>query len=59
MASETAASGYDPTYREEHVEERLDDHDRRISRLEKAALIGLGYGLASGSEVIQNLVQLI
>jgi hypothetical protein len=40
------------TYREQAVEEELDDHDRRISRLEKSLLIAVGYVLADQDVLI-------
>jgi hypothetical protein len=50
MSEETS---YDPTYREQDVDETLDNHDTRLSRLEKVALLGIGYGLAEGNQLIQ------
>lgn len=44
---------YEPTYREQDVDETLDNHDTRLSRLEKVALLGIGYGLAEGNQLIQ------
>jgi len=46
MGEEQSADGISLTYREQAVEESLDEHDRRISRLEKALLIAMGYVLA-------------
>lgn len=44
---------YSPTYRERDVDETLEDHEGRIYRLERVALIGIGYGLAEGGNVVQ------
>lgn len=58
-ASEQAdADGYEPTYRQQDVDRTLDDHERRIGRLEKAALIGIGYGLAEGGSLVTQLASL-
>lgn len=57
MASDTSDGNL--TYREQDVDERLDEHDRRISRLEKASLIVLGYGIAEGSSIIETLAALV
>lgn len=48
----------DLSYRENDVDQTLDEHDRRISRLEKIALIGIGYGLAEGSAFITDITSL-
>lgn len=50
---------YEPTYRQQDVDNTLDDHEIRISRLEKAVLIGIGYGLAEGSQLIVDMTRLI
>jgi len=50
---------YSPTYRQQDVDDSLDDHDTRISRLEKFALLVVGYGIAEGGNVITQLAQLI
>jgi hypothetical protein len=47
------------TYREKAVEEELDDHDRRISRLEKALLIAVGYVLADQGVLLDPVLGLI
>jgi hypothetical protein len=46
MGEEQSADKPPLTYREQAVEDALDEHDRRISRLEKALLIAMGYVLA-------------
>lgn len=58
MASQDSAT-YDPTYREQEVDSTLQDHDVRISRLEKVALIGIGYGIAEGSNIVTDIAQFI
>jgi hypothetical protein len=47
---------YEPTYRQQNVDSTLSNHESRISRLEKMALIGIGYGLAEGSNLVTKLV---
>ena len=59
MSSEEAPSSSRLSYREKDVDDRLDEHGRRISRLEKAILVGVGYGLAEGSNLVTDLVQLV
>lgn len=54
MASEEPT--YEPTYRQSDVDSTLDNHEHRIKRLEKAALIGIGYGLAEGSNIVTQVV---
>ena len=51
--------GYEPSYREKDVDNTLEEHDTRISRLEKIALVGVGYGLAEGSTFITDIAQFI
>jgi hypothetical protein len=46
------------TYREQAVEDELDDHDRRISRLEKALLIAVGYVLADQNVLLDPILGL-
>lgn len=53
------SESYEPTYRQRDVDDTLDNHDTRLSRLEKIALIGAGYGLADGWNIVESLVQLI
>lgn len=50
---------YDPTFRQTHVDDTLTDHEARIGRLEKAALVGVGYGLASGIDLFQQAASLL
>lgn len=47
------------TYRKQDVDETLEEHDRRITRLEKAAYIGLGYVLATSPEIASKFFGLI
>lgn len=49
----------DLSYREKDVDSTLTEHETRIGRLEKAALIGIGYGLAEGSVLITEASSLI
>lgn len=59
MSSEDAPTAPRLSYREQDVDETLDEHAARIGRLEKVALIGMGYGLAEGSNIVTDLVQFI
>lgn len=43
---------YDPTYRQQDVDGTLENHETRISRLEKAGLIAVGYAAASGYDIV-------
>jgi hypothetical protein len=56
VASESGRS-YDPTYREQDVDETLDDHEYRIGRLEKGGLIVAGYGLSEGWAIVTDIMQ--
>jgi len=47
------------TYREKDVDSTLDEHDRRISRLEKAAWVGAGYVVAEFPNIASNLIGLV
>jgi len=47
------------TYRERHVDNQLDDYDRRISRLEKATLIGAGYAFSQLPELGRLAISII
>lgn len=58
MGSAMSAEEYHPTYREQDVDDTLDDHEQRISRLEKAALVGIGYGLAEGYNLVEAITSL-
>lgn len=57
MAS--GSSQYERSYRERDVDETLDEHDYRISRLEKVALMGIGYGIATGAEAVTQVTQFL
>jgi hypothetical protein len=59
MAMASESSQYEPSYRERDVDETLDDHDHRISRLEKIALVGFGYGLASGANIVTHITSIL
>lgn len=59
MSSEGRAGAYEPTYRQQDVDETLDNHELRISRLEKMSLMVVGYGLAEGSKLIADIAQFI
>lgn len=54
-----AQQEYEPSYRQRDVDNMLAEHEKRLTRLEKIALLGLGYGLASGAEIITNITQLL
>lgn len=45
------------SYRERDVDNTLSEHDRRITRLEKAGLLTIGYMLAKGSTFITDFAQ--
>jgi len=47
------------TYREQAVEDALDEHDRRISRLEKALLIAIGYVFAEQEMLLDAVLGLV
>jgi len=57
--SSEQVTSYEQSYRERDVDERLDDVEHRITRLEKAALIGLGYAIASGADIVVEMTKLI
>lgn len=50
---------YDPTYREKDVDDTLNDHEERLTRLEKIALIGIGYGLAEGATLVTQFPSIL
>lgn len=56
---ETAEEGYEPSYRQQDIDDTLDEHHTRIRRLEKGALVVLGYGIAQGSEIAGVLTGLL
>jgi hypothetical protein len=43
---------YQPTYRQKDVDGTLENHETRISRLEKAGLVAVGYAAASGYDIV-------
>lgn len=47
------------SYRERDVDDTLDNHDRRITRLEMAGLVALGWGIAESSQLTDALLSLI
>lgn len=55
MSSDAESDVYDPSYRQKSVDTTLDQHERRISRLEKVALITVGYGIAEGSQIVTDI----
>jgi len=57
--SSEQATSYERSYREREVDERLDDVEHRITRLEKAVLIGFGYAIASGADIVAEIVKLL
>jgi len=59
MTMAEASSEDSLSYRQRDVDDTLDEHDNRISRLEKAALIGAGYGLAEGSKFVTDVTSLV
>lgn len=40
-------------------EEQIDDHEKRITRLERGSLIVVGYLIAEGSNLIESVFQLL
>ena len=50
---------YDPSYRQSNVDTTLEDHETRITRLEKIALIGFGYLVADGAEIVSTFSSLL
>lgn len=56
MADEASA---ELSYREESVDSAIDNHEKRISRLEKAFLIGVGYVLADQDMLFEALLGLV
>lgn len=59
MAAMSTNDRYEPTYRQQDIDDTLDSHETRIGRLEKISLVGIGYGLAEGSTIVTDLVQFI
>ena len=59
MTMASGSSQYERSYRERDVDDTLDEHDTRISRLEKAFLVGAGYGLATGAEIVTQVTQFL
>jgi hypothetical protein len=43
------------SYRERDVDETLDDHEKRITTLERAKLLGMGYILAKAPEIAATI----
>lgn len=50
---------YEPSYRQEDVDTTLEDHERRITRLEKVALVAAGYLVADGADIVETFVGLL
>jgi len=46
-------------YRERSVDETLQEHERRITRLEKVTLVGIGYVLSDANLLIEPLLALL
>jgi hypothetical protein len=59
MTSMSSDETYSPTYRQRDVDDTLDDHEGRITRLEKIALLSVGYGLAEGWTIITDIGSLL
>lgn len=47
------------SYREQSVDDAINNHEKRISRLEKAFLIGVGYVLADQDMLFEALIGVI
>jgi hypothetical protein len=58
MGEEQSTEQPSLTYREQAVDETLDEHDRRISRLEKALLIAVGYVFADQNVLLDPILGL-
>jgi len=48
-------NGHNLSWRERDVDEKLDDHEQRITTLERAKLLGMGYLLAKAPEIAASL----
>lgn len=59
MSSEDAPAPARLSYREREVDNTLDDHEIRISRLEKVSLVVVGYALAEGGSLVNDIIQLV
>lgn len=59
MAAESPEDSYDPSFRQQSVDDQLTNHEIRISRLEKGGLIVLGYLAAEGSNIVMDLSALL
>jgi len=51
--------GYEPTYRERDVDETLDEHEQRLTRLEKLSFIILGYIAAEAPDIAATVMGFI
>lgn len=51
--------GEELSYREKDVDAKLEEHDRRISRLEKAGLVALGWGISESAELSNMLLSFL
>mgnify|MGYP000146682147 CR=1 FL=1 len=49
----------DLTYRERSVDDELSEHEDRISRLEKAFLVGVGYVFAEQGVVVETFLSFV
>ena len=47
------------TYRREKVDNRLDDNEKRLSRLEKGAILVAGYMISEGGQSMSDVVQML
>lgn len=47
------------SYRKNDVDETLADHERRITRLEKVALVVTGYLVADGATIVNEIAALL
>lgn len=49
MSNQTEQRGdYSPSYREQTVDATLAEFDTRLTRLERGAYVGIGFGIAAG-----------
>lgn len=55
MSNANGSESHKLSYRERDVDEKLDDHEQRITNLERAKLLGIGYLLAKAPDIAASL----
>jgi len=53
--SNASGTDHELPYRERHVDETLDDHEQRITSLERGKLLAIGYILAEAPSIVASL----